>query len=78
MKDLAIWILLIALGILWFDDNSKRAAIEQLQQQVDTLQSVTAERDQLKSQLDRLSAVPAATPSWFQQRVNERPTELNH
>jgi hypothetical protein len=73
MKELLIWVLAIAIGVLWYDDNSKRTALEQVQQQVD---SVTAERDQLRSQMN--TQQPPGTPDWFEQRLSERPTALDH
>jgi hypothetical protein len=73
MKDLLIWVLVIAVGVLWYDDTSKRSSLDQAQAQVDSL---TAEVTQIKSH----PPAPASSPKtdWFQQRLSERPTELDH
>jgi multidrug resistance efflux pump len=86
MKTLLILIMLAALVLLYLDDKSKRAALDQAQAQLDAqssmpqqIQSLTAERDQLKVALARLTGNPNSTtsnPSWFQQRLNE-PSALN-
>lgn len=67
MKVLLIFVLLVAIGLLWMDDRSQRAAVEQAQQQV---QQLTTERDQLSQ---RITAAPSPKPDWFQQRLEEAP-----
>ena len=80
MKTILIVVLLGVIYILYLDDHSKRAALDQAQEQIDSqsnmaqqVQSLTAERDRLTMQLNRTSN----SGSWFQQRLNAAPILLN-
>jgi hypothetical protein len=81
--------LLIAVGVLWFDDHSIRDTLTDATQQI---QELRAERNQLKQQVAYLMAVPvrvtvqtppvpapspASTPSWFQRREDQAGTLLD-
>jgi hypothetical protein len=69
MKPLLFLIIVAALALLWFDDNTKRtdllkaearadAAQQQTQAETMLVQQLTTERNQLQTQLIRLGNVP--------------------
>jgi multidrug resistance efflux pump len=82
MKALLIFLIIVAVVGLWFDDKSKRADLEQAQaqaaaaeQQAATEQQqvvqLTAEVSQLQNAQYRPAAQPASgPPAWFQQHLN--------
>jgi len=69
MKALLVIIMLGAIGILWFDDNSKRSDLQQAQAAADTaaqqVQQLTAQVTQLQAQLNTVVSNPSSpyTPS---------------
>ena len=62
MKEFLLFIMLIAVAALWYDDHSKQTAIDQSQQQI---RSLTAELEEFRNQ-------PGGPPTWFQQHLNEQ------
>jgi len=83
MKGILMLVMLGVIGGLWVDDNSKRHALEQAQAQINQdmivagqVDGLLAERNQLRFQLEHAGVAvpsPASTPTWFQQRINEKP-----
>jgi hypothetical protein len=88
MNTLFNLMLLIAVGVLWFDDHSIRATLTDATQQI---QELRAERNDLRQQVAHLMDVPvrvtvqapppvstpAPTPSWFERREDEAGTLLD-
>ena len=79
--------LLIAVGVLWFDDHSIRATLTDATQQI---QELRAERNDLRQQVAHLMDVPvrvtvqtppvpapSPTPSWFERREDQAGTLLD-
>ena len=81
MKTLLTLMMLGVIGILWFDNHSKRAALDQAEEQIESqlnmseqVQALTVERDQLRLQIARMTNAPS---SWYQERVNQKTTALD-
>ncbi len=78
MKDLIIVLGMIALGLVLYDDYTKRTECAQLVETANAVASkynqeilaVSLERDKLRQQLGH---VPAPPKTWFQQRVEQGP-----
>lgn len=85
MKALLIFLIILAVVGLWFDDKSKRADLDQAQAQAaaaeqqsvaaqQQVQHLTAEVSQLQAMLNRpVAGQPAAAsgpPAWFQQHLD--------
>jgi multidrug resistance efflux pump len=84
MKALLIFLIIVAVVGLWFDDKSKRADLDQAQAQAaaaeqqsvaaqQQVQHLTAEVSQLQAMVNRpVAGQPAASgqPAWFQQHLD--------
>jgi hypothetical protein len=79
MKALLSFIVLAAIGFLALDDHSKRAELEQAQQQSDSqsqqIQSLTVERDQLRKEsvATPSPAIPQSVEEWQSKVLKEFP-----
>ena len=63
MKELLLFVMLVALCALWYDDKAQRAALEHVQQRVQ-VEEITSPEYQ---------ASHPTVPQWFQDRLHEPP-----
>jgi len=88
VKTFLLWVLLAGLGLLWFDDHSKQASLDQAQIQLDSQKhdlatlthqndALTVERNELKRQLGQPVATPVPKVNWFQRRLDDPAASLD-
>jgi len=63
MKELLLFVMLVALCALWYDDRAQREALEHVQQRVQ-VEEITPPQNQ---------ASHSTVPQWFQERLHEPP-----
>jgi hypothetical protein len=73
MKSILLIVLTAVCIVLWMDDNAKKKALDAAQ---DSIYKLTDQRDSANNALQQALAshapivvAPAATPTWFQQKV---------